>query len=86
MEEVERMRLIPELIQHIQSLLPVKEVDRTRVSSKSWLHAWSTNPTLRFHQYGKSLNEQQETRYIELIDRTLQRYHLDNLPIISLDI
>ncbi|GKA60922.1 putative F-box/LRR-repeat protein isoform X2 [Tanacetum coccineum] len=35
-----------ELIHHIQSLLPKKEAARTCVLSKSWLHAWSTIPTL----------------------------------------
>ncbi|GKC46668.1 F-box protein-like protein [Tanacetum coccineum] len=55
MEEVKRVKVthttqleaVPELIHHIQSLLPVKEAARTCVLSKSWLHALSTNPTLR---------------------------------------
>ncbi|GJS83515.1 retrovirus-related pol polyprotein from transposon TNT 1-94 [Tanacetum coccineum] len=42
-----QLEAVPELIHHIQSLLPVKEAARTCVLSKSWLHALSTNPTLR---------------------------------------
>ncbi|GKE06205.1 acyl carrier protein 1, chloroplastic-like protein, partial [Tanacetum coccineum] len=54
MEEVKRMRLthgrqledVPELIHHIQALMLAKDAARTCVFSKSWLHAWSTIPTL----------------------------------------
>nr|XP_043635935.1 F-box protein At5g03100-like [Erigeron canadensis] len=37
-----------ELMHRIQSLLSAKEAGRTCVLSKSWLHAWSTIPSLRF--------------------------------------
>ncbi|GJW04215.1 F-box protein-like protein [Tanacetum coccineum] len=45
---------VPELIHHIQALLPAKDAARTCVLSKSWLHTWSTIPTLRFCQSTKS--------------------------------
>nr|XP_043632902.1 putative F-box/LRR-repeat protein At5g41840 [Erigeron canadensis] len=70
-----------ELIQYIQSLLPVKEAARTSVLSKSWLHAWSTVPTLRFLQSVHVLSEQQKANYIKLIDAILTRYLRDNIPI-----
>ncbi|GJX54038.1 acyl carrier protein 1, chloroplastic-like protein [Tanacetum coccineum] len=77
---------VPELIHHIQALLPEKDAARTCVSSKSWLHAWSTIPTLRFCQSSKSLTKQQERRYLRLIRQTIQRYHRDDIPITTCDI
>ncbi|GKB84812.1 RNA-directed DNA polymerase, eukaryota [Tanacetum coccineum] len=38
----------PELMHRILSSLPAKEAARTCVLSKSWLHAWSTIPNIRF--------------------------------------
>ncbi|KAL7612235.1 hypothetical protein Lser_V15G09031 [Lactuca serriola] len=70
----------PELMQNIQSRLPVKEAARTCVLSKSWLHAWSTIPILRFDvRRGKSM---------KLVDgdRTLIRYLRDNIPIERFDL
>ncbi|CAI9273782.1 unnamed protein product [Lactuca saligna] len=70
----------PELMQNIQSRLPVKEAARTCVLSKSWLHAWSTIPILRFDvRRGKSM---------KLVDgdRTLMRYLRDNTPIERFDL
>ncbi|GKE68685.1 putative F-box/LRR-repeat protein isoform X2, partial [Tanacetum coccineum] len=81
----QQLQDVPELIQQIQSLLPADQAARTCVVSKSWLHALSTTPDLRF-QPVKSLNKQQETQYMRLINRTLQRYHRDNLPIITCDL
>ncbi|GJY49103.1 F-box protein-like protein [Tanacetum coccineum] len=77
---------VPELIHHIQALLPPKDAACTCVLSKSWLHAWSTTPTLRFCQSRKSLTKQQERRYLRLIRRTIRMYHRDNIPIITCDI
>ncbi|KAI3506282.1 hypothetical protein L1887_28639 [Cichorium endivia] len=66
---------VPELMQHIQSRLPLKEAARTSVLSKSWLHAWSTIPTLRFDvRRGKSLK-------LVDVDRVLLRYFGNNTPI-----
>ncbi|GJT95088.1 F-box/LRR-repeat protein [Tanacetum coccineum] len=70
---------LPELIHRIQSLLPAKEAARTCILSKSWLHACSTIPTLRFPC-------QSLTSYNKLIDSTLVRYHRDNLPIQCFDL
>nr|GEW13326.1 hypothetical protein [Tanacetum cinerariifolium] len=80
MKEVNSMRLIrrqqledvPELIQHIQSLLPAIDAARTCVLSKSWLHAWSIIPTLRLRLFANSFNEQQERRYMRLIRRAIR--------------
>lgn len=77
---------VPELIQHIQSLLPATDATRTSVLSKSWLHAWSTIPTLRLGRYTKYFNKEQEEKHMRLIIRTLRRYHRDNLPIITCDL
>ncbi|GJY15487.1 F-box protein-like protein [Tanacetum coccineum] len=77
---------VPELIHHIQALLPAKDAARTCVLSKSWLHAWSTIPTIRFCQSSKSLTKQQESRYLRLIRRTIRRYDRDNIPVITCDI
>ncbi|KAI3510197.1 hypothetical protein L1887_25728 [Cichorium endivia] len=76
---------IPDLIHHIQSLLPVKEAARTSVLSKSWLHAWSTIPILRFREALSSVSEKQERDLLKVFDRTLIRYMDDNLPINSID-
>ncbi|KAL4582433.1 hypothetical protein LXL04_006982 [Taraxacum kok-saghyz] len=67
-----------ELIQLIQSHLSVKEAARTTVLSKSWRHAWSTNPTLRFRVRGK--------KSMKLVDRSLKRYLRDNISIEKLDL
>ncbi|XP_071712389.1 putative F-box/LRR-repeat protein At3g58880 [Rutidosis leptorrhynchoides] len=75
-----------ELIQHIQSLLPLKEAACTCVLSKTWSHAWSTIPHLRFHKTSKFLNEEKDRDYMKLIDRTMFRYVQDNIPIESFDL
>nr|GEV21695.1 hypothetical protein [Tanacetum cinerariifolium] len=43
-----QLEYVPELIHRIQKLLPVEEAACTCILSKSWLHAWSTIPTVRF--------------------------------------
>ncbi|GJZ46687.1 F-box protein-like protein [Tanacetum coccineum] len=96
MKELKRKRLIrtkqledvPELIQHIQSLLPAEDAARSCVLSKSWLRAWSTIPTLRLCRPGPltSSIKQEERRYIRFIRRTIRRYHQDNIPIINCDL
>ncbi|GKC89754.1 F-box protein-like protein [Tanacetum coccineum] len=88
--ELKRRRLIrrkqledvPELIQQIQSLLPADQAARTCVVSKSWLHALSTTPDLRF-QPVKYLDKQEERQYRRLIHRTLRTYQRENIPIIT---
>ncbi|KAL4570568.1 hypothetical protein LXL04_026224 [Taraxacum kok-saghyz] len=83
MIQEKRMKLedVPELIQQIQLRLPEKAAARTAVLSKSWLHAWSTIPTLRFH-----VSNEQKHLKIAYIDRTLIRYLHDNIPIEKLDL
>lgn len=44
-----RLEDVPELMHGIQSRLSLREAACTSVLSKSWLHAWSTIPNLRFH-------------------------------------
>ncbi|GJT47307.1 F-box protein-like protein [Tanacetum coccineum] len=75
---------IPYLFHHILSLLPVKEAACTCVLSKSWLHAWSTIPKLRFNQSIMLLKQLDD--YINLIDRTLLRYFEHNIPVVSFDL
>ncbi|GJR75042.1 replication protein A 70 kDa DNA-binding subunit B [Tanacetum coccineum] len=72
-----------ELIHRIQSLLPAKDASRTCVLSKSWLQAWSTIPTLRFTKCVplRHLAKQEQTDYIQMIDRTLLRYLNENMSI-----
>lgn len=77
-----RLEDVPvELIHHIQSLLSVKEAARICILSKSWLHAWSTNPTIRLPECMMFATEEQKIKYIKWIDRTLLRYVDDNIPI-----
>ncbi|XP_071728456.1 F-box/FBD/LRR-repeat protein At1g13570-like [Rutidosis leptorrhynchoides] len=77
---------VPDLIRHIQSLLTLDEAVRTCVLSKSWLHAWSTIPNLRFRQCAYPLSNGNKRKYISLICRTLGRFHRDNIPITSFDL
>ncbi|GJZ62159.1 F-box protein-like protein [Tanacetum coccineum] len=77
---------LPELMHRIQSLLPPEKAVRTCVLSKSWLHAFSTRPTLRFTKFAYGVNKIQEKRYMESIDRTLLRYLNDNLPMERIDL
>ncbi|GJV80640.1 putative F-box/FBD/LRR-repeat protein [Tanacetum coccineum] len=76
------------LIHHILSLLPSKDATRTCVLSKSWLHAWSAIPTIRFTACMPDEHATQEEviDYIKLIDRTLLRHLNNNMPIECLHI
>lgn len=83
----EEVLLPEELIHRIQSLLPVKDATRSCILSKWWLRTWSTIPTVRLSSPepdNKYLTNEQETNYKNLIHRTLQRYHQNNIPIQSL--
>ncbi|KAL4582427.1 hypothetical protein LXL04_006976 [Taraxacum kok-saghyz] len=80
-----------ELIQHIQSHLPVKEAARTTVLSKSWRHAWSTNPTLSYivtSTAQKSLLKQKKPERCEMknVKEKQERYLRDNISIEKLDL
>ncbi|GJZ85925.1 F-box protein-like protein [Tanacetum coccineum] len=73
-----------ELIHRIQSLLPLKEAARTRILSKSWLHAWYTIPTLRIipSKPNKSFSTVEDARkYNKLIRTTLQSVYLRVLDL-----
>ncbi|GKB20367.1 F-box protein-like protein [Tanacetum coccineum] len=72
-----------ELIHLIQSLLPAKDAARTCVLSKSWQHAWSNIPALRFTTclFDDHATKEDEIRYINSIDHTLLRYFNDNMSI-----
>ncbi|KAL6502697.1 hypothetical protein OROHE_024350 [Orobanche hederae] len=67
---------VAELMQHIQSRMLVTEAACTSLLSKSWLHAWSTTPFLRFR-----VHNEKYAKSMEYMDRTLIRYHRDNIPI-----
>ncbi|XP_071712331.1 putative F-box/LRR-repeat protein At3g58880 [Rutidosis leptorrhynchoides] len=105
MEEVQRRsqpRDVPvDLIHRIQSLLPLREASRTCVLSKTWSHAWSTIPHLRFHITSGFLstiphlrfiitsefpNEEKERDYIKFMDHTIFRYIQENIPIEHFDL
>ncbi|XP_071712287.1 putative F-box/LRR-repeat protein At5g41840 [Rutidosis leptorrhynchoides] len=75
-----------ELIQHIQTLLPVKQAARTCVFSETWSHAWSTIPNLRFDQTLFSPTEGKKSDYKMFMDRTMSKYVRDNIPIESFDL
>ncbi|XP_071712289.1 putative F-box/LRR-repeat protein At5g02930 [Rutidosis leptorrhynchoides] len=75
-----------ELIQRIQSLLPVEEAARTCVLSKTWSHAWSTIPHLRFHQTLIYPSEEKKSEYTMFMDGTVSKYVRDNIPIESFDL
>ncbi|GKD47391.1 F-box protein-like protein [Tanacetum coccineum] len=93
MEEAKRIRSIhkeklehvPELLHRIQSLLWPKEDARTCVLSKSWLHAWSTIPNLRFRQ-SRVASEEQRRDHIKLVERTLLRYIRDDIPFVKINL
>ncbi|KAL6502696.1 hypothetical protein OROHE_024349 [Orobanche hederae] len=67
---------VVELMQQIQSRMLVTEAACTSLLSKSWLHAWSTTPFLRFR-----VHKEKYAKSMEYMDRTLIRYHRDNIPI-----
>ncbi|XP_071712356.1 uncharacterized protein [Rutidosis leptorrhynchoides] len=76
-----------ELIHLILSLLPVKEAAGTCVLSKTWSHAWSTIPHLRFHITSEFFStEEKERDYIKFMDRTMSKYIQYNIPIQSFDL
>ncbi|GJZ58282.1 F-box protein-like protein, partial [Tanacetum coccineum] len=74
-----RLEDFPELMHCIQSLLPIEEAARTSILSKSWLYAWSTNPTLRFSDAIMLFSKQPETRFRKLIDNTLLKDLRNNI-------
>ncbi|GJW29378.1 ribonuclease H-like domain-containing protein, partial [Tanacetum coccineum] len=65
-----RLEDFPELMHCIQSLLPIEEAARTSILSKSWLYAWSTNPTLRLKYFDGS---------IEISNRIKLRLRIENV-------
>ncbi|XP_023761561.1 uncharacterized protein LOC111909991 isoform X2 [Lactuca sativa] len=71
---------VAELMHRIQSRLPVEEAARTCVLSKSWLHAWSTIPTLRFYVLNTRKRKTKSMKLVE-VERTLIRYLRDSIPI-----
>ncbi|XP_071712296.1 uncharacterized protein [Rutidosis leptorrhynchoides] len=75
-----------ELIHRIQSLLSVEEAARTCVLSKTWSHAWSTIPHLRFYKPSQFLDEEKQRDHIKFMDRTMSKYVRDNIPIERLDL
>ncbi|GJV91696.1 putative F-box/LRR-repeat protein isoform X2 [Tanacetum coccineum] len=72
----------PELMHRILSSLPAKEAARTCVLSKSWLHAWSTIPNIRFPF--KFILPQ--IKYDLFMERSLLRYENNNVPIETFDL
>ncbi|GKA47119.1 putative F-box/LRR-repeat protein isoform X2 [Tanacetum coccineum] len=75
-----------ELLQRVQSLLPLKDAASTCILSKSWLRAWYTIPNLQFilpEPDEVFSSDENETKYKKLIHTTLERYHKDNIPIES---
>ncbi|XP_071712330.1 putative F-box/LRR-repeat protein At5g02930 [Rutidosis leptorrhynchoides] len=75
-----------DLIQRIQSLLPVKEAARTCVLSKTWSHAWSTIPHLRFPKPSTFPNKLKQSEYMMFMNHTISKYVKDNIPIESFDL
>ncbi|CAH1421373.1 unnamed protein product [Lactuca virosa] len=71
---------VPELMHRIQLWLPIEEAARTCVLSKSWLHAWSTIPTLRFYVLNTRKRKTKSMKLVE-VERTLIRYLRDGIPI-----
>ncbi|CAL5415829.1 unnamed protein product [Camellia sinensis] len=68
----------------ILSCLCTKEAARTRVLSKTWLHAWSTNPNLDFIDTlfpRDPANFNDRERFLNIVDKTLQTYHKQRIPI-----
>ncbi|GFP87955.1 F-box/LRR-repeat protein at1g52650 [Phtheirospermum japonicum] len=78
---------LPEaVIQHIQSLLSVKQAAQTSILSKSWHNAWSTRPNLDFDQRhcGRDYRRYCDVRgFLESAKKTIQRYEESNLNIKS---
>ncbi|KAL3651399.1 hypothetical protein CASFOL_004401 [Castilleja foliolosa] len=78
---------LPEaIIQHIQSLLTLKQAAQTSILSKSWHNAWSTLPNLDFDQRrsGRDYKSYRDVRgFLESAMRTIQRYEQSNLNIKS---
>ncbi|CAI9262515.1 unnamed protein product [Lactuca saligna] len=80
------LEYVPEPMHHIQSRLSVDEASHTSILSKSWLHAWSTIPNLRFHVPKEQ--EEKERKHMKLVDveHTLKSYLDNNIPIESFEL
>ncbi|KAL3650305.1 hypothetical protein CASFOL_006708 [Castilleja foliolosa] len=71
---------LPEpIIHHIQSFLTPKEAAQTAILSKYWRSAWLTRPNLDF-----PIPYRGKDKYLELAEKTIQRYEQSNLKIESL--
>ncbi|GKG34801.1 F-box/LRR-repeat protein, partial [Tanacetum coccineum] len=66
---------VHELIHQIYSLLSVKEATRTCILSKSWLHAWSTIPSLKFPTESAMHKESEKHRkHLMMVEHTRLEY------------
>nr|GEU78209.1 hypothetical protein [Tanacetum cinerariifolium] len=83
-DEKSRIRRYSIFVPSYIVVVVVKEAACTCVLSKSWLHAWTTIPMLRFNQSIMLLKQLDD--YINLIDRTLLRYFEHDIPVASFDL
>ncbi|KAL3642212.1 hypothetical protein CASFOL_013027 [Castilleja foliolosa] len=76
---MDRISQLPQPLLHdILCLLSQKEAVQTSVLSKSWRYLGSTRPNLDFHD---SFFRGKKEKLPSFVDKTLQRYHDQKLPI-----
>ncbi|GKD96158.1 hypothetical protein Tco_1380055, partial [Tanacetum coccineum] len=78
----QKLEDFPELIHRIHSLLSVEEVARSCIlSAKSWIHAWSTIPSLSFSNESETYKEVEiHRKHLMMVEHTLLGYFRDNIP------
>jgi hypothetical protein len=62
-----------EVLRHILSFLPTKDVVKTSLLCKRWEYLWTSIPTLDFHQSHNSpaMKERKRTLFMNFVDRVL---------------
>lgn len=92
--ETDRLSELPiEVMQHILSFLPTKQVFQSTLLSTIWRHVWTTFPTLKFHSTNKRNSEDVKrikANFYKFVEKTSrirhdqsERSHIKNFELMD---
>ena len=77
--ETDRLSELPiEVLQHILSFLPTKQVFQSTLLSTTWRHVWTTFPTLKFDSTNKRNSKDVKgikANFYKFVEKTLRIRH-----------